>query len=190
MLSIVEIDDKLISADVWQQYFACDLEQCAGICCIYGDSGAPLDDDEAEILKQEYPNFVAYMKPEGVKAVEEQGVAVRDFENELGTPLINNKECAYSCFDHHGVCYCAIEHAYREGKTVFRKPISCWLYPIRLKKLSRNIALNYDTLHLCDGARKKGAKEKVPVFRVSSANRLFTASGLPFITRWKRFLKK
>jgi hypothetical protein len=165
MPSIIQIDDKLISADIWQQYFACDISQCAGICCVYGDSGAPLEPAEAEMLKKEYPNFVAYMKPEGVKAVEKQGVAVVDPENELGTPLIANKECAYSCFDKENVCYCAIERAYREGKTTFRKPVSCWLYPIRVKQFKENIGLNYDQQHLCDAARAKGKEENIPVFR-------------------------
>lgn len=165
MVSVIQIDDKLISADVWEQYFCCDIDRCAGICCVSGDSGAPLEDHEWEILKREYPNFKPCMKPEGIKAIEEQGVAVYDFENELGTPLIANKECAYSCFDAKGVCYCAIEQAYRAGKTTFRKPISCWLYPIRLKQLSENIALNYDRQPICNCAREKGADEKIPVFR-------------------------
>ncbi|MDR0581951.1 MAG: DUF3109 family protein [Prevotellaceae bacterium] len=162
---MVQIDDKLISADLWQQYFACDLAQCAGICCVYGDSGAPLEPAEVEILKKEYPRFVAYMKPEGVKAVEKQGVAVVDFENELSTPLIANRECAYSCFDKENICYCAIERACREGKTTFRKPISCWLYPVRLQRLKENIGLNYDRQHLCGAAQAKGREENMPVFR-------------------------
>ncbi|MDR3133131.1 MAG: DUF3109 family protein [Prevotellaceae bacterium] len=162
---MIQIDDKLISADVWQEHFACDISQCAGICCVYGDSGAPLEPAEAEMLEKEYPNFVACMKPEGVRAVEEQGVAVVDFDNELCTPLIANKECAYSCFDKDNVCYCAIERAWSEGKTAFRKPVSCWLYPIRIKQFREITGLNYDRQHLCDAARAKGEKENMPVFR-------------------------
>ncbi|MDR1405581.1 MAG: DUF3109 family protein [Prevotellaceae bacterium] len=162
---MVQIDDKLISSDVWREHFSCDTAQCAGICCVYGDSGAPLEPDEAETLKREYPNFVACMKPEGIAAVEAQGVAVVDRDNELGTPLIANRECAYSCFDRENVCYCAIERAFREGKTTFRKPISCWLYPVRLKQFKDVIGLNYDRLHLCDAARAKGKNENLPVFR-------------------------
>ncbi len=165
MTSIVQIDDKLISADVWEKQFACNISQCAGICCVLGDSGAPLDDYEADILKEEYKNYKSYMKPEGVRTIDEQGFAVIDSDGDLGTPLIGGKECAYSCFDAEGVCYCAIEHAYREGKTTFRKPISCWLYPIRLKQLSENIALNYDQIRICDCARTRGENEKIPVFR-------------------------
>jgi hypothetical protein len=165
MSPIIQIDDKLISADVWQQCFACDIAQCAGICCVYGDSGAPLVSGEEDILEKEYPNFSAYMTPGGVKAVRKQGLAVVDAENELGTPLVANKECAYACFDKDNVCYCAIERAYVEGKTSFRKPISCWMYPIRIKQFGKIIGLNYDRQHLCDAARAKGKKENIPVFR-------------------------
>jgi hypothetical protein len=165
MSPIIQIDDKLISVEVWQECFACDIAQCAGICCVYGDSGAPLEPGEEDILKKEYPNFAAYMTPEGVKAVKKQGVAVIDASNELGTPLIANKECAYACFDKENHCYCAIERAYFEGKTTFRKPISCWMYPIRMKQFGHITGLNYDRQHLCDAAREKGKKENIPVFR-------------------------
>jgi len=165
MSSIVQIDDKLISADVLEKQFACDISQCAGICCVLGDSGAPLDTGEATILKKEYKNYKPYMKPDGVRAVEEQGFSVIDSDGDVCTPLIGGKECAYSCFDAEGVCYCAIERAFFDGKTTFRKPVSCWLYPVRIKQLSENIALNYDQLHMCDCARTRGANEKIPVFR-------------------------
>ncbi len=165
MIPIIQIDDKLVSADVFEKCFACDIETCAGICCVLGDSGAPLEIHESEILEKEYPNFVAYMKPEGRTAVEKQGVSVIDSDGDCVTPLIDGKECAYSCFDEQGVCYCAIERAYFDGKTSFRKPISCWLYPIRLKQLDKFIGLNYDQWHVCACAREKGGNEKTPVYR-------------------------
>ena len=165
MTPIIQIDDKLISADVFEKHFACDIAQCAGICCVLGDSGAPLEEEEKTLLENEYEHYAAYMKPEGRKAVEEQGHTVIDPDGDLVTPLIKGKECAYSCFDAEGVCYCAIERAFLEGKTKFRKPFSCYLYPIRLKQLHEHIALNYDTWHACEAARAKGAKEKIPVFR-------------------------
>ncbi len=165
MTAIIQIDDKLISADLFEKHFVCDITQCAGICCVLGDSGAPLNPEEKEILQREYENFVAYMKPQGRKAVEEQGLTVVDPDGDLVTPLIGGKECAYSCFDEQGVCYCAIERAYLDGKTPYRKPISCYIYPIRLKQLGELVGLNYDTWHACDAARVKGKQEGVPVFR-------------------------
>jgi len=164
MSSIIQIDDKLISADVFEKHFACDIAQCAGICCVLGDSGAPLDKAEKKLLEDEYENYVVYMKPEGRKAVQEQGHILVDADGDLVTPLVNGKECAYSCFDAENVCYCAIERAFLDGKTKFRKPISCYLYPIRLKQLHEHIALNYDQWHACETAREKGAKEGIPVF--------------------------
>ena len=165
MTPIIQIDDKLISADVFEKHFACDIAQCAGICCVLGDSGAPLEEEEKKLLENEYEHYAAYMKPAGRKAVEEQGHTVIDPDGDLVTPLIKGKECAYSCFDAEGVCYCAIERAFLEGKTKFRKPLSCYLYPIRLKQLHEHTALNYDTWHACEAARAKGAKEGIPVFR-------------------------
>ncbi len=169
MTSIIQIDDKLISADVFEKHFACDISQCAGICCVLGDSGAPLDPEEKEILQNEYKNYTSYMKAEGRKAIEEQGHAVVDLDGDLVTPLIGGKECAYSCFDDENVCYCAIERAFLEGKTTFRKPISCYIYPIRLKQLGEYIGLNYDVWSACDAARVNGKKEGVPVFKFLKA---------------------
>ena len=165
MLPIIQIDDKLISADVFERHFVCDIAQCAGICCVLGDSGAPLEQAEKKLLENEYRHYATYMQPEGRKAVEEQGHTVIDSDGDLVTPLIKGKECAYACFDAEGVCYCAIERAFLDGKTKFRKPMSCYLYPIRLKQLSDCIGLNYDVWHACETAREKGAKEEIPVFR-------------------------
>lgn len=165
MTSIIQIDDKLISADVFEKRFACDIAQCAGICCVLGDSGAPLEKKEKRILQHEYKHFVAYMKPEGRKAVEQQGHTVIDPDGDLVTPLIAGKECAYSNVDNGGNCYCAIERAFLDGKTKFRKPISCYLYPIRIKQVGEFTCLNYDVWSACDGARTKGAVENIPVFQ-------------------------
>ncbi|MDR2361238.1 MAG: DUF3109 family protein [Prevotellaceae bacterium] len=162
---MIQIDDKLVSAEIWRQHFTCNLTECAGICCVWGDSGAPLEIAEKNILQREYPHLTPYMTPEGIQAVTTQGVATRDADGDLVTPLIAGKECAYTYFDMAGACYCAIERACREGKTTFRKPISCWLYPIRLTRIGDNIALNYDRAHLCRGAREKGEQQQTPVFR-------------------------
>jgi hypothetical protein len=165
MSPIIQIDNKLISADVFEKHFICDISQCAGICCVLGDSGAPLEKKEKKILQDEYENYVSYMKPEGRQTIENEGHTIIDPDGDLVTPLINGKECAYSCFDDEGVCYCAIERAYLDGKTKFRKPVSCYLYPIRLKPFGEFTGLNYDVWSACDCARKKGKDENIPVFR-------------------------
>ena len=165
MSPIIQIDDKLISADVFEKYFACDIAQCAGICCVLGDSGAPLEKKEKRILQREYTHFVAYMKPKGRKAVEQQGHTVIDLDGDLVTPLIDGAACAYSNTNADGTCYCAIERAFLDGKTTFRKPISCYIYPIRIKQVGEFTCLNYDVWSACDCARTKGAAENIPVFR-------------------------
>jgi hypothetical protein len=105
------------------------------------------------------------MKPEGRNAVEQQGHTVIDLDGDLVTPLINSKECAYSNMDDNGTCYCAIERAFLDGKTTFRKPISCYIYPIRIKQVGEFTCLNYDVWSACDCARTKGTAENMPVFR-------------------------
>jgi hypothetical protein len=135
------------------------------MCCVWGDSGAPLEPGEDSRLQEEYLHFAPYMTPDGRQAVAAQGVAVCDADGDHVTPLIAGKECAYACFDPSGICYCAIERAWREGRTVFRKPVSCWLYPVRLARLGDAVGLNYDRAHLCRGAREKGEQLRMPVFR-------------------------
>ncbi|MDR3366415.1 MAG: DUF3109 family protein [Prevotellaceae bacterium] len=163
---MLQIDDKIISTDLLTHHFCCDLDVCAGVCCVYGDSGAPLEKEEEKILQQELPNFREYLTPKGRKAIERQGVAVCDDDGELVTPLVaDREECAYSYFSEEGVCLCAIEKAFFEHKTLYRKPISCHLYPIRLKQMGDNLALNYDRQRICKPACSKGKEDNVPVFR-------------------------
>ena len=161
---IIELDDKLISTTIFEEYFVCDLAACEGMCCVYGDSGAPLEEGEKEKIDKDLKKILPYLKPEGIKAVEEQGTAVVDYDGDLVTPLINGEECAYSYYSEKGICFCGIEKAYLEGKTKFRKPISCHLYPIRTKKIGESMALNYDQWSICHCAREKGRQEKVLVF--------------------------
>lgn len=163
---MLQIDDKIISVDLLERHFCCDLEVCSGVCCVHGDSGAPLEQEEKKVLQQELENFLPYLTKKGQEAVAEQGVAVVDSDGDLVTPLVANaEECAYSYFTEEGLCLCAIEKAYLDKKTTFRKPISCHLYPIRVKKLGDNLALNYDRWSICRCARDKGEREKIPVFR-------------------------
>ncbi|MDR2814529.1 MAG: DUF3109 family protein [Prevotellaceae bacterium] len=163
---MLQIDDKIISTALLTSHFCCDLDVCAGVCCVYGDSGAPLEKGEKKVLQQELPKFYDYLTPKGREAIANQGVAVYDGDGELVTPLVSDKaECAYSYFSEAGICLCAIEKAFFEHKTAYRKPISCHLYPIRVRQVGNNFALNYDRQSICSCARSKGKEDNIPVFR-------------------------
>jgi hypothetical protein len=162
---MVQIDDKIVSLDIFEKYFTCDLSKCLGICCVHGDSGAPLEEEEEELIEKYIDKIKPYLTPEGVSVIEQYGVATLDFDTELVTPLVgDNEECAYSYFSDNGICLCGIEKAYRNGDIPFNKPISCHLYPIRIKKFRGITALNYDQWHVCSPAIDLGKKEKKPVF--------------------------
>lgn len=163
---IFEIGNYLVSSEILTECFVCDYESCKGCCCIIGDSGAPLEQDETEALRGEYVNYRDFMTPEGIAEVEKAGFGVIDRDGDTVTPLVNDEECAFTCFDADMNCLCAVEKAFREGKSKFRKPISCWLYPIRVSQFSDGrIALNLHRWVICSDAFKKGAKEKVPVYK-------------------------
>jgi len=163
---MLQIDDKVLSLDLFQQYFTCDISKCLGACCVHGDSGAPLDLEESDLIEQYIDKIKPYLTPEGIAVIEQTGVSVIDFDNELVTPLVRDREeCVYSFFSDNGVCLCAIEKAHRKGDIPFNKPLSCHLYPIRVKQFEHITALNYDQWTICAPARDLGNKEKTPVFR-------------------------
>lgn len=162
---MIEIDDKIVSADLLRECFACDLSQCKGICCVEGNAGAPLEAGEIGELEAEYHNYKPYMTEEGIESVERQGFVVPDEEGDLTTPLVHEAECAYA-YKENGITFCAIEKAWREGRTSFRKPISCHLYPIRLVKFSNGaVGLNYHRWNVCTSARECGRKLGIPVYK-------------------------
>lgn len=161
---MIQIEDALVSFDIFEEKFCCDLAQCKGVCCVEGDSGAPLEKDEPGKIEANYRNVKPCMKAEGIAAVEEQGYAVIDRDGDLVTPLIHNRECAYA-IEENGACWCAIEKAWTEGKSSFRKPISCHLYPIRISKYEGFEALNYNRWEICACARRKGREEGIPLYR-------------------------
>ena len=162
---MIEIDDKIVSADLLREGFLCDIKQCKGICCVEGNAGAPLEIDEVDILEEEYEHYKPYMTPEGIAAIEQQGFMVVDEDGDYTTPLVNDAECAYT-YTENGVTLCAIEKAWLEGKCSFRKPISCHLYPIRLVNFSNgSVGLNYHRWTVCDCARVYGKKAGVPVYK-------------------------
>lgn len=162
---MIEIDDKIVSLDILRERFACDISRCKGICCVEGNAGAPLDIDEVDTLEEEWDNYAPYMTDAGREAVERQGFMVVDEEGDYTTPLVDDAECAYS-FNENGVTYCAIERAYREGRTSFIKPISCHLYPIRLMRFSNgSIGLNYHRWDVCRTACECGKSLNIPVYK-------------------------
>ena len=162
---IVAVDDKLISTEIFERKFVCDLNACKGACCVEGDQGAPLTMEEVDILEEIYEDVKPFMRPEGIEAVEKIGVFYMDPWNEPATTLVNNQECAYVYFDEQGITKCAIEQAYFNGKVSWKKPISCHLYPIRTKKIGDSLALNYDEWDICKPGCACGEQLNVPVFR-------------------------
>jgi hypothetical protein len=161
---MLQIDNTLISSDLLDKNFCCDLKKCKGACCVKGDAGAPLTDDEVKLLPGIIDNIKPYLRKEGIRAVEEQGTHVIDEENETVTPLVNGAECAYVVFE-RGIAYCGIEKAYNAGKISFRKPISCHLYPVRIRKYEKFFAVNYDTWSICSPARDRGDNLKLAVYK-------------------------
>ena len=162
---MIQIDYEIVSLDLLTEKFCCDLGRCKGICCVEGDSGAPLELEEADILEEEYESYKPYMKPEGIEAVERQGFMVVDEDGDYTTPLIGGRECAYS-FEENGVTMCAVERAFKEGKTRFVKPVSCHLYPIRVSVFGNGtLGLNYHRWDVCRDARAEDGWCGIPVYR-------------------------
>lgn len=162
---MIQIDDKIISLELFTNKFVCNIAKCNGICCVEGDSGAPVTDEEAKTIEEIYPKIKHLLAPEAIETIEKEGTSIIDFEDELVTPIINGKECVYTFFDDKGGVHCAIEMAWKQGLIDYQKPISCHLYPIRTRKLSQGEALNYDIWPICDCARELGEKKGVSVYR-------------------------
>ena len=161
---MIQIEDKIISQEIFDQQFLCDLNACKGACCVEGDSGAPLLKNEAKELEKSYSIIRKYLSVDGKEAIKKQGFSVIDSDNDLTTPLVNNRECAY-VFNDSGVTKCAIEKAYLEDEISFKKPISCHLYHIRITEYKEFDAVNYESNKICSPACKLGELLKVSVFR-------------------------
>ena len=161
---MIQIGDKIISRELLENQFICHLAKCEGNCCVFGDSGAPLEDKEADLIEQYIDKIKPFMRPEGIRAVGEKRGWVIDNDGDKVTPLVGWEECAFAVFE-NGIARCAIEKAYEEKSIPFQKPESCHLYPIRVSKLRNGIALNYHKWGICEPARVLGKKEGVPVFR-------------------------
>lgn len=162
---MVEIGRAIISRDVFEKHFMCDLLKCKGACCVEGDSGAPLTNEEAKIIEENYLSFENYLPESHKREIKKQGYSVIDSDGDLVTPLVDNRQCAYSFFDEKGILKCAIEKVHFEGKIDFRKPISCHLFPIRITEYKRFDAVNYEALKICKPARKCGKVNEMPLYR-------------------------
>ncbi|MDG1378465.1 MAG: DUF3109 family protein [Flavobacteriaceae bacterium] len=160
-----QLGKTIISEDIIQKDFVCNLSACKGACCIDGDAGAPLEKKETKVLEEIYPIVKSYLRQDGIKAIEEQGKFVITEDGEYETPLINGADCAYVIFDEHNKAMCAIEEAYNQGDVSWKKPVSCHLYPVRVKDYSEFSAVNYHHWHICDAACTLGEELKVPVFK-------------------------
>jgi hypothetical protein len=162
---LVEIQDKIVSTQIFERQFVCDLNACKGACCIEGNGGAPVTKEEIAIIETNLDKVLPYMRPEGIAAIEAQGVVYEDEDFEPATTLVNGKECAFVYFDQTNTAKCAIEKAHREGQIDFIKPISCHLYPIRTKQFNEYTALNYEKWDICEPACACGEKLDVPVYK-------------------------
>ena len=162
---MIEIDNTLISDDIKESYFVCDLNKCKGACCVEGDLGAPLEDQELSVMEAIYPKVAPYLSKEGRAEIEKQGTYIKDHEGDYSTPTIDGKECAYAIYDENKVLKCGIEVAHKQGQIDFQKPISCHLYPVRITSYEQYDAVNYDRWHICDPACSLGASLKVPLFK-------------------------
>lgn len=162
---MLQIQDTIVSFDVLERRFLCDLAKCKGECCIEGDSGAPLEDEEIPILERLVDVVWDQLSEESKKVIKEQGVWYTDEMGDKVTSIVNGKECVFTTIDKDGMCKCALEVAYREGRSDFYKPISCHLYPVRLDKVGDCVAVNYHKWDICKCARKLGSINDLPVYK-------------------------
>ena len=162
---MIQIEDKIVSQDLFDVLFVCDYDTCKGECCVEGDSGAPLEPGEAEELRRCLPEVRHLLSPAALEVIEEQGVSYFDEDGDEVTSIVRGRDCVFTTYDEQGRCACALEKVYNEGKTTFIKPISCQLYPVRLTKYPSFTAVNYHKWSICKCALKLGRKLQVPVYQ-------------------------
>ncbi len=163
---MIAIENVLLSDQIVEEHFVCDLEKCKGGCCVDGDCGAPLTEEETKIIATLYPKFKSYLVPEYIAEIEKQGTHTIDNEYGYVTPTVDGGICAYGYTDELGIVKCGIEKAWKDGVIDFKKPISCHLYPIRVISNDGYEAVNYEPRKtLCKPACKLGNKLKVPVYK-------------------------
>lgn len=165
MMPILQVGDVLVSPDIITEKFCCDLDACKGICCVEGDAGAPVSLDEIAEIENVVDDVWTDLTASAQAVIDKQGVAYTDREGDLVTSIVNGKDCVFTCYE-NGCCLCALERSYRSGKTKFVKPISCALYPIRVKEFGNNlVGLNYHKWDICKDAVRKGRELNLPVYK-------------------------
>ena len=162
---MIQIGNTILSLDILEKDFCCDLEACHGCCCIEGDAGAPLEDTEVEQIEQLLPVIWDDLSAEAQQVIREKGISYLDKDGERVTQIVNNRDCVFSRIDNRGMCYCVIDKAYREGRVSWQKPISCHLYPIRVKNFGDFVGLNYHRWDVCHSARLLGKKQHIRVYQ-------------------------
>ena len=161
---MLQIQDALVSLDLAEEFFCCDLDRCLGECCIEGDAGAPITEAEFEQLKKLVDIVEPYLLPSAKERIAEAGVGYVDEEGDLVTQIVDGRNCVFTTYAEGGKCLCAIEKAYREGKCAMRKPISCYLYPLRLTQYPTFTAVNYHKWKICKGARTLGKAKGIRLY--------------------------
>lgn len=163
---MIKVGEVLVSDDIADVEFVCNLERCKGACCVEGELGAPLTEDELPVMHEIQQAIAPYLTKEGKEAIAAQGPYILDEDGDYSTPTIGGKECAYAHYDAQGVLKCGIEQAYLDGKVGFRKPISCHLYPIRITKNKKGFeAVNYHRWSICSAACSLGRSLQVPLYK-------------------------
>lgn len=160
-----QIGKTIISEEIIENDFVCNLSACKGVCCIDGNAGAPVDDDETEIMVDIYQDVKPFLRPEGIAIIEAQGAFIKGEDGEWETPLVNDSECAYVVFNENGVTKCGIEEAYNQGVITWKKPVSCHMYPIRVREYTELTAVNYHKWQICDDACSLGKELQVPIYK-------------------------
>jgi len=160
-----QLGKTIVSEEIIENDFVCNLSACKGACCVDGNAGAPVDDEETDILEDIFDKVKPFLRPEGVAAIKEQGTFVKGDDGEWETPLVNGSECAYVTFAENGTAKCGIEKAYGQGAVTWKKPVSCHLYPIRIREYSELTAVNYHKWEICDPACALGEELQVPIYK-------------------------
>ena len=162
---MIEIGKAIVSINLFREFFTCDLNLCKGACCLEGESGAPVTDEEASLIEEGFPVFKQYLPEDHCLEIAKQGYSLIDTDGDRVTPLVHQRQCAYSFFDEEGILKCAVEKAWTEGKITFRKPVSCHLFPVRISEYRHFDAVNYQKIDVCAPGRDCGKRNKLPLWR-------------------------
>ena len=161
---MVKIGNTVVSFELFEQYFCCDLAVCKGCCCVEGDAGAPLTKDEVKQLNDILPLIRPFLTEKAKEVIDNQGVSYIDKDGDYVTSIINGKECVFAGFENE-ICFCVLEKAYNQGIISFPKPISCHLYPVRLENFENFTAVNFHRWNLCNSAEKYGKTKKIRAYK-------------------------